>query len=76
MFIKFPNSRMSSIPMVGGIREILARANELEACGRQIFHLEIGRPDFDSPLCAKEAAKKALDMGRSLHRHVRDIGVT
>lgn len=63
MFIKFPNSRMSSIPMVGGIREILARANELEACGRQIFHLEIGRPDFDSPLCAKEAAQKALDMG-------------
>jgi len=51
----FPNSRMASIPLEGGIREILARAEALEA---------EGRPDFDSPACAKEAAKRALDAGR------------
>lgn len=63
MFNNFPVSRMSQIPMAGGIREILARANELETEGKRIFHMEIGRPDFDSPACAKEAAKRALDIG-------------
>ena len=61
--VKFPNSRMSSIKMSGGIREILGRAEELEAQGRSIIHMEIGRPDFDSPLCAKKAAIAALDAG-------------
>ena len=49
--------------MSGGIREILGRADELEAQGRDIIHMEIGRPDFDSPLCAKEAAISALKSG-------------
>ena len=61
--VKFPNKRMSSIKMSGGIREILSRANELEKEGRSIIHMEIGRPDFDSPACAKEAVKSALDSG-------------
>ncbi|GHS89180.1 aminotransferase [Synergistales bacterium] len=47
----------------GGIREILNKADALERAGKKIIHLEIGRPDYDSPLCAKEAAKKALDEG-------------
>jgi len=29
--------------------EMLGRANELERQGRQIIHLEIGEPDFDTP---------------------------
>ncbi len=41
----------------------LARARELEAQGRHIVHLEIGEPDFDTPVHIKEAAKKALDDG-------------
>ncbi|MDD4160837.1 MAG: pyridoxal phosphate-dependent aminotransferase [Synergistaceae bacterium] len=61
--IKFPNSRMSSIQMTGGIREILGRADELEKHGRSIIHMEIGRPDFDSPECAKNAAIAALNHG-------------
>lgn len=60
---KFPNSRMASIIMEGGIREILARAEELEREGRSIVHMEIGRPDLDSPLCAKETAAKSLMSG-------------
>lgn len=61
--MEFPNSRMSSIQMSGGIREILGRADELEKQGKSIIHMEIGRPDFDSPQCAKNAAITALNNG-------------
>jgi aspartate aminotransferase len=39
---------------------VLARAKELEAQGKQIIHLEIGEPDFDTPDNIKEAAVQAL----------------
>jgi aspartate aminotransferase len=41
--------------------EVLARARALERQGREIVHLEIGEPDFDTPTHIKEAAKRALD---------------
>jgi aspartate/methionine/tyrosine aminotransferase len=43
--------------------EVLARAKALERQGKQIVHLEIGEPDFDTPAHIKEAAKRALDAG-------------
>src|SRR6266581_4252869 len=43
--------------------EVLARARQLERAGREIIHLEIGEPDFDTPAHIKEAAKQALDAG-------------
>jgi aspartate/methionine/tyrosine aminotransferase len=43
--------------------EVLARAKALERQGKQIIHLEIGEPDFDTPAHIKEAAKQALDAG-------------
>ncbi len=43
--------------------EVLAKAKALEAQGREIIHLEIGEPDFDTPRHIREAAKKALDEG-------------
>jgi aspartate aminotransferase len=43
--------------------EVLARAKALERQGKQIVHLEIGEPDFDTPTHIKEAAKHALDAG-------------
>ena len=43
--------------------EAAARARALEAQGRDIVHLEIGEPDFDTPANAREAAKQALDAG-------------
>lgn len=46
-----------------GIRKIFEAATRLEAQGRDIIHLEIGRPDFDTPWSIKEAAKEALDRG-------------
>ena len=43
--------------------EAAARARALEATGRDVIHLEIGEPDFDTPENIREAAKKALDDG-------------
>src|SRR3989449_3269374 len=43
--------------------EVLARARQLERAGREIVHLEIGEPDFDTPAHIKDAAKQALDAG-------------
>ena len=41
--------------------EVLARAKALERQGKDVVHLEIGEPDFDTPAHIKEAAKRALD---------------
>ncbi len=54
--------RMSRIGVEGAF-EVLTRARALEAQGRNIIHLEIGEPDFPTPLHIVEAGKKALDEG-------------
>ena len=43
--------------------EVLAKAKALEKQGKDIVHLEIGEPDFDTPKNIKEAAVKALNAG-------------
>lgn len=43
--------------------EVLARARALERQGKEIVHLEIGEPDFETPAHIREAAKDALDRG-------------
>lgn len=43
--------------------EVLGRARALEAAGRTIIHLEIGEPDFDTPLNIVEAGASALRSG-------------
>ena len=43
--------------------EVLARARALEAQGKEIVHLEIGEPDFDTPSHIVEAAIEALRQG-------------
>ncbi|TMB50162.1 MAG: pyridoxal phosphate-dependent aminotransferase [Chloroflexi bacterium] len=40
--------------------EAAARARALEATGREVIHLEIGEPDFDTPRHISEAAARAL----------------
>ena len=40
--------------------EAAARARALEATGREVIHLEIGEPDFDTPRHVSEAAARAL----------------
>src|SRR6184192_3906150 len=43
--------------------EVLVRARALEAQGKNIVHLEIGEPDFDTPSNIIEAARSALHKG-------------
>src|SRR5258708_53808 len=43
--------------------DVLVRARALEAQGRDIIHLEIGEPDFNTPRHIVDAGKAALDEG-------------
>ena len=43
--------------------EVLSRARALEKKGKEIIHLEIGEPDFDTPANIIEAGVDALYMG-------------
>ncbi|MQG52513.1 MAG: pyridoxal phosphate-dependent aminotransferase [SAR202 cluster bacterium] len=43
--------------------EVLSRARNLEAQGKQIVHLEIGEPDFDTPSHIVDAGVQALKDG-------------
>lgn len=70
---KPPCEKIAAMSFVAGIREILARAEELEREGHHVIHLEIGRPDFDSPERAKRAAIRALEDG---HVHYTDMSGT
>ena len=45
--------------------QILARANQLEAQGKSVIHLEIGQPDFPTPRNIIEAAYKAMNEGKT-----------
>jgi aspartate/methionine/tyrosine aminotransferase len=47
-----------------GIRRIFDAAGALEREGHTIAHLEIGRPDFDTPVHIKAAAMDALQRGQ------------
>lgn len=44
---------------------LLARANELSAGGRDIVHLEVGEPDFDTPGPIVSAGIRALQNGHT-----------
>jgi aspartate/methionine/tyrosine aminotransferase len=45
--------------------EVLARARALEAQGKNVIHLEIGEPDFDTPPHVVEAGARALREGHT-----------
>jgi aspartate aminotransferase len=46
-----------------GAFDVLQRAQALEAQGRNIIHLEIGQPDFETPPNVIAAGKRAIDDG-------------
>jgi len=45
------------------VMELLRRARELEALGRDIIHMEVGEPDFPTPAPMIEAATRFLATG-------------
>jgi len=47
--------------------ELLTRARQLEAEGRDIIHMEIGEPDFPTPEPVVRAAINALQGGKTLY---------
>ncbi len=57
-----PAERMGLVPF-SGIRKIFERAKALDRAGCPVIFLETGRPDFDTPVHIKQAAKRALDAG-------------
>lgn len=44
---------------------VLAKAKQLEAQGKSIIHLEIGQPDFPTPINICEAAYRAMQTGHT-----------
>lgn len=53
--------------------EVLAKAREMERQGKEVVHLEIGEPDFDTPKNIVEAAVKALENGE--HHYTPSQGI-
>jgi aspartate aminotransferase len=56
-----------------GAYQVLARAQELEADGREIIHLEIGQPDFDTFDNVSLAGIRAISEGHT--RYTPPIGM-
>ncbi|MCJ8272376.1 MAG: hypothetical protein MJK04_23605 [Psychrosphaera sp.] len=54
--------RMEQIPF-SAIRTMLERVIKLEKAGADIIHLEVGRPDFDTPQHIKQACQQAINDG-------------
>ena len=57
------NRNVRSLDMSGGLYDIYQKALKMEAEGKSIIHMEIGRPDFDSPQRAKDGVIEALNRG-------------
>ena len=49
------------------VMELLARAQALEAAGRDIVHMEVGEPDFPTPEPIIRAGQAALAAGRTFY---------
>ncbi|MFQ3235710.1 MAG: aminotransferase [Paraglaciecola sp.] len=54
--------RMAKIPF-SAIRSMFERVNLLEQQGQKVIHLDVGRPDFDTPSHIKAAATQSLNNG-------------
>ncbi|MBU8848953.1 MAG: pyridoxal phosphate-dependent aminotransferase [Desulfobacterales bacterium] len=60
---RFIAERMEQVPF-SKIRKVFEEVLRREQKGEKIIHLEVGRPDFDTPDHIKEACKDALDRGQ------------
>ena len=61
-----PASRLADIEPFHVV-ELLARARQLEADGRDIIHMEVGEPDFPTPAPITAAAVDAMKQGKTLY---------
>src|SRR5512142_2811192 len=51
------------------VMELLEKAQELEARGEDVVHMEIGEPDFPTPSTIRDAAIRAIEEGRTFYTH-------
>lgn len=51
------------------VMDVLERAQALQAQGRDIIHLEVGEPDFNTPESIKEAAIRSLADNQTHYTH-------
>src|SRR4030066_147919 len=56
-----------------GAYQVMARAQELEASGREIIHLEIGQPDFETYDNIRLAGIRAIAEGQT--RYTPPVGI-
>ena len=68
-FLSDTLSRVKPSPTIA----VTNKARELAAEGRDIIGLGAGEPDFDTPQNIKEAAKRAIDAGRTKYTAVDGI---
>ena len=52
---------------------VTTKAAELKAAGRDVIGLGAGEPDFDTPANIREAAKRAIDAGKTRYTAVDGI---
>lgn len=63
-----PSRRNSKIPPFI-VMEIMERAQQMEAAGEKIVHMEVGEPEGETPAEIKEAALEALRRGDTHYTH-------
>ncbi len=51
------------------VMEVLERAKAMEAQGEDIVHMEVGEPDFTTPLSIKEEALRAIGENHTFYTH-------
>jgi aspartate/methionine/tyrosine aminotransferase len=56
-----------------GAYQVLAKAGQLEAAGREIVHFEIGQPDYDTFSNVSLAGIKAISEGKTRYTHPAGI---
>jgi len=51
------------------VMELLEKAQALESAGEDVVHMEIGEPDFTTPLAIREAGMRAMEEGHTFYTH-------
>ncbi|WP_136685880.1 pyridoxal phosphate-dependent aminotransferase [Falsirhodobacter xinxiangensis] len=68
-FLSDTLSRVKPSPTIA----VTNKARELQAAGRDVIGLGAGEPDFDTPQNIKDAAKRAIDAGKTKYTAVDGI---
>ena len=55
------------------VMEVLEEAERLQKAGADVVHMEVGEPDFDTPLCIREAAERAMREGKT--HYTNSLGI-